>query len=210
MSTILELTELQGQETPAFSEGTPSIRMVLPHLLAIDSIWTTELELEGLEMAELCEDYALECERDSIHKHRSSNLFRMISMLCSGSAAIIPHLQNVSTGASSIVVSVVATSALVAGVVQSVFGFEKGAASEITAAIQLREISKEIRLQISKPVSLRWVDPYAVMIGYEERFSEIVRTISPKIVNNDIKGRIKTARRARMKNKKSNTRRPLT
>jgi hypothetical protein len=188
-----------AETTPVFSDGTPSIRMVLPHLLASDSVWTTELELELLEFAELCEDYSHECERASRSKHNSNNAFQVISMLCSGGAAVLPHLQNVSVSASSIIVSVVAASSLIANVVQSVFSFEKGAIVETTASIQLREMSKSARLEVTKSVPLRWLDPFAKMLEYEEKFSEVIHKISPKIVDNDVKTKIKQARRARMK-----------
>lgn len=191
-------------------ENSPSIRSVLPHLLGGSSVWTTELELELLEFAELCEDYAVECEKAALHKHRANMAFRIISMFCAGSAAIVPHFQSISALVASYVVTGVSTVSLGAGVVQSVCNFEKSAGAERSASIQLREISKEARIEISKPISLRWADPYAKLMGLEEKYSEIVRSISPKVVGSDIKSKIKSARRARMKSKTPGYKAPLT
>lgn len=191
-----------SETTPVFFDGTPSIRMVLPHLLAANSVWTTELELELLEFAELCEDYSHECEIASQSKTRSNNLFQVVSMICSGGAAVLPHFQNVSVAAAGIIVSVVATSSLIANVAQTVFSFEKGAVIETTASVRLREMSKEVRLEVTKSLPQRWIDPFAKMLEFEEKFSEVIHKISPKVVDNDVKGKIKVARRARMKIRK--------
>ena len=180
-------------------EGTPSIRTVLPHLLGADSAWTTELELELLEFAESCEDYAAECQSDAVSKHRSNGVFQIISMVCSGSAAIIPHIQNVSVIASSSIVSAVGAASLVANAIQSVCSFEKSASIERGAALQLRDLSKELRLQLSRPLVLRWPDPFERMQVFEDKFNDIMRNISPKIVTNDIKDKIKAARRQRIR-----------
>lgn len=187
------------------TDTSPSItiRTVLPHLLSTNSIWTTELELELLEFAELCEDYALECEKTAVHKHRSNMIFQIITMFCSGSSAMFPHFQGLEASTAGNIVTGVSTLSLAAGVIQSVYSFEKSASIERGASIQLREISKEIRLEISKPLPSRWPDPYIKMLTLEEKFSEIVQKISPKVVDNDIKSKIKSARRARMKGRNS-------
>lgn len=192
----------EADETTPIFDGTPSIRIVLPHLLAANSVWTTELELELLEFAELCEDYSHECEIASQYKHRSNSVFQVLSMICSGGAAVLPHFQNVSVEASGIVVSVVATASLIANVAQSVFSFEKGAVIETTASVRLREMSKEVRLEVTKSLPQRWIDPFAKILEFEEKFSEVIHKISPKVVDNDVKSKIKEARRARMKTRK--------
>lgn len=188
-----------ANHSPIFSDGTPSIRAVLPHLLATNSAWTTELELELLEFSESCEDYAYECERDAIHKHRANSAFRIISMFCSGSVAIVPHIQHVSAGLVSTLVSVVGATSLIANAVQSFCSFEKSANVERSASLQLREMSREIRLEITRPINMRWADPFAKMQTYEEKFNEVIRSISPKVVANDIKDKIKAARRQRIR-----------
>lgn len=181
---------------------TPRIRTVLPHLLGVDSMWTTELELELLEFVEMCEDYAAECERTALHKHRWNTICRMVTMLCSGSAAVFPHIQNISVGAASAVVSAIATVSLCASVAQSVYHFEKASTTESNASFALRETSKRIRMELAKPLANRWPAPFEKMLQYEERFSEIARKISPKVIDSDVKGRIRTARRQRMRTRK--------
>lgn len=195
------MTEFTPMGKNFSDETSPSIRAVLPHLLGGSSIWTTELELELLEFAELCEDYAVECEKAALHKHRANTVFRIISMFCAGSAAILPHFSKIGADIASYVVTGVSTVSLGAGVVQSVCNFEKSAGAERNASILLREISKEARLEISKPISMRWSDPYVKLMSLEEKYSELVSSISPKVVGSDIKSKIKSARRARMKNK---------
>lgn len=186
-------------ESPTY---TPRIRTVLPHLLGVDSIWTTELELELLEFVEMCEDYAAECERTALSKHRWDTACRMLAMLCSGSAAVIPHIQNISTSAANATVSVIAAISLCASVAQSVYHFEKVSTTERNASFSLRETSKRIRMELAKPLPSRWPAPFEKMLQYEERFSEIARKISPKIIDNDVKSRIRTARRQRMRTRK--------
>jgi hypothetical protein len=192
----------ESASSPLAYENSPSIRTVLPHLLAANSAWTTELELELLEFAEMCEDYSASCERDSVRKTRANNLFSCASMLCSGSAAVFPHLQNISASTASYGVSAIAAISLIASVFQNVFNYQKGAAAEISGAIQLRDISKQMRLEIAKPLALRFVDPYAKMLEWEEKFAEVVLKISPKVVASDIKSRINHSRRQRMRTKK--------
>jgi hypothetical protein len=194
-----ELPRVDQAISPVAYENSPSIRTVLPHLLAANSSWTTELELEILEFAEICEDYSVSCEQDSVHKTRANYFFSCVSMICSGSAAIFPHLQNVSADTASYGVTGIATISLIASVFQNVFNYQKGAAVETTAATQLRDISKHMRLEVSKPVLIRWSDPYAKMLEMEEKFSDIVQRISPKVVPNDMKDRIKAQRRARVR-----------
>ena len=191
------MSDLEMQTSTNSSTYSP--RVILPHLMSTDTNWTTELELELLEFAEICEDYAIECEKEAYSKHKSNTVYRIVSMFCSGAAAILPQLQQINTGISSYVVTGVSTISLGVGVVQSVCGFEKSSAAERNASVMLREISKEIRLEISKPLRLRWVEPYEKMMSFEEKFSEIVRRISPKVIDNDIKNRLRNARKARTK-----------
>jgi len=186
-------------------ENSPSIRTVLPHLLAANSAWTTELELELLEFAEMCEDYAVCCELDSVRKNHANNFFSCLSMLCSGSAAVFPHLQSISATTASYGVTGIATISLIASVFQNVFNYQKGAVTEIAGALQLREISKQMRMQIAKPLSLRWSSPYDKMLELEEKFSEIIQKISPKVVGSNVKERLRTQRRSRMRSREANS-----
>jgi len=193
----------ENNNSPIGYDLSPSIRTVLPHLLAANSVWTTELELELLEFAEMCEDYAMSCERDSVRKSHMNNIFSCASMLCSGSAAVFPHLQSIGASTASYGVSGIATVSLIASVFQNVFNYQKGAVVEVAAALQLRDISKQMRLEISKPLPLRWLDPYTKMLELEEKFAEIVQKISPKVVANDMKSRLRKQRRQRIRSRGS-------
>ena len=203
--SIEMLPRVESVSSPKGYENSPSVRTILPHLLAANSPWTTELELELLEFAEMCEDYAASCEIDSVRKTRFNNFFSCVSMLCSGSAAVFPHLQSVGTATASYGVSGIAAVSLIASVFQNVYNYQKGAAVEVSAALQLRDITKQMRLEITKPLVLRWTDPYAKILELEEKFAEIVQKISPKVVANDMKSRLKTQRRARMRTRNSAT-----
>lgn len=198
----VEMPRTVSTSTHLGYENSPSMRTVLPHALGIDSPWTTELEIELLEFAEMCEDYAVSCEVESVRKTKANNFFSCLSMLCSGSAAVFPHLQSIGASTVSYGVTGIATVSLIASVFQNVFNYQKGAVSEIAGSIQLRDIGKQMRLELTKPLSIRWVDPYAKMLELEEKFADTIQKISPKVVANDMKSRIKTQRRARMRSRK--------
>lgn len=196
----------ENSVAPMGYENSPSIRTILPHLLAAGSAWTTELELELLEFAEMCEDYAASCETEAVTKTRANNFFSCISMLCSGSAAVFPHLQSVGATTASYGVTGIAAVSLIASAFQSVYSYQKNAADERSAAIQLRDFSKQMRLELAKPLALRITDPYAKMLEMEEKFAEVVSKIQPKNITTDTKKRIQEARRQRMRKRESRTR----
>jgi len=121
-------------------------------------------------------------------------------MLASGSSAIIPHLQNVKEEAVSIAVTVIATVALLTNVIQAVYSFDKKSGEEVNASLQLREMGKRVRLEVTKGVGSRWADPFTKMLELEEKLSEIMHNVSPKIVNTkDIRERIRKSRRLRLR-----------
>jgi hypothetical protein len=164
--------------------------------------WTVEHELEVIEFAEMCEGMAATTERSVRRARNKTHWISGLSSLFSTGTIVTPHLTFISLAAFPFVMSGLGVLALVFGGTGWYRFSQRHHHKEQTAALSLKELAKQMREEVGKHPSRRIGDPHQMLLGWEQKFTEVVREAIPQVLLEDHQARIREARKKRVKERR--------
>ncbi len=183
LSTINNNNTLQPPQSTRCMSLKPSVRK---------GYWTKEFALELLEFADLCDQYARQCDSSSIRKGKSNTVLNTVSIIGCSIVLVSTWVGMIDTKALYIVPSIFV---IVSNVTNGLLGLERGHICEGIAGTRLRDISQKIHVQLSRQSESRWDKPYEELIKLEDELYNILKDIN--IFDDDMKDKFKNARKAR-------------
>lgn len=128
-------------------------------------VWTNELEMIFLEYITLYTDSSVKCKKASI-THKKYSLITRVLLFLSGMFLFVVPLTSLDENAKNIIITICGIISALCVTVQERMDFQEQYTLEGSAALQLERITRNIRLEITKPVNNR-VEPVEY-IGYLE------------------------------------------
>lgn len=138
-----------------------------------EEVWTKDLENDWRKFAQLCDHYSATCSRLSIKHSNYDSVCQLTTTFASAISTIFisMNFEDQWTKFFAMFLSAIMT---VINSVQLKLSFGKKAASYSYSAFQLRKISREVNLELSKPVIYRWTNPFDMFVKAESELEEIL------------------------------------
>jgi hypothetical protein len=141
----------------------------------VSDLWTDECVHQLIVFGDICISSANKCKKSSIRHRRFGNTIQILVIVI-GALAAATSIGTLEDSSKVLLSTITGVSVAILTSIQSFLGFPQKAEIEGSSCLELERISRNVRIELSKPIESR-VDPYKYIIRLENQREKIIRRV---------------------------------